>query len=300
MSLPRVLLPLLLLCATWATAGVQYPLLGSFAAPSLPPVGTVTNGTCGHTDWSVACNTASSGAFDARKEGIKDLAGCVARVNQCKQGAFASFSADHNDCSWYSACDDWPRLEDAALYQTERVRGSPPPPGSTPSPPVSVKIDWTKEMRRTSTAATVEVDVMPFLARQPETDPYIKGHCTSLPDPILSSLRRVTQLSNDRSDCANRGTRTDGGPFDAYYSALSNLNASYVRFAPSCPNPRLVVPELTPPDCTSTKPATNWNSTFLDQLMKDFMVAVCGPDAVYGTCDRSSVIQQLSTMPSWM
>ena len=162
MSLPRVLLPLLLLCATWATAGAQYPLLGSFAAPSLPPVGTVTNGTCGHTDWSVACNTASSGAFDARKEGIKDLAGCVARVNQCKQGAFASFSADHNDCSWYSACDDWPRLEDAALYQTERVRGSPPPPGSTPSPPVSVKIDWTKEMRRTSTAATVEVDVMPF------------------------------------------------------------------------------------------------------------------------------------------
>jgi hypothetical protein len=94
--------------------------------------------------------------------------------------------------------------------------------------------------------------------------------------------------------------QTDGGPFDKYYSALSNLNASYVRFAPWCPNPRLVVPELTPPDCTATKPATNWNSTFFDQLMKDFMTAVCGLDAVHGACDRLSVIQQLSTMPSWM
>ena len=55
-----------------------------------------------------------------------------------------------------------------------------------------------------------------------------------------------------------------------------------------------------PPDCTAAKPATNWNSTFFDQLMKDFMTAVCGPDAVHGACDRLSVIQQLSTMPSWM
>ena len=296
MALTRVLLPPLLLCATRAAGGAQHPLLAPSAQPA-PPIGAVTNGTCGHTDWSLACDTASRGAFDARKEGIKDLAGCVARVKQCKQGAFASFSVDHNDCSWYSTCDGWPRLEDATLYQTEKVRGPPPPPGSSPSPPVSVEIDWTKETRRTSTAATVEVDVMPFLARQPETDPYIKGHCASRPDPVLSTVRRVSQLPIDRLDCA---IPTDGGPFDKYYSALSNLNASYVRFAPWCPNPRLVVPELTPPDCTGTSPATNWNSTFFYQLMTDFMTAVCGPDAVHGSCDRLSVIQQLSTMPSWM
>lgn len=195
MALTRVLLPPLLLCATRAAVGSQHPLLVP-SAPSAPPappapIGAVINGTCGHTDWSLACDTASRGAFDARKEGIKDLAGCVARVKQCKQGAFASFSVDHNDCSWYATCDGWPRLEDATLYQTEKVRGPLPPPGSSPSPPVSVEIDWTKEKRRTSTAATVEVDVMPFLARQPETDPYIKGHCASRPDPVLSTVRRV-------------------------------------------------------------------------------------------------------------
>ena len=105
---------------------------------------------------------------------------------------------------------------------------------------ISVAIDWTTETRRTSTAATVEVDVMPFLARQPQTDPYVTAHHY-------------------------------GGSFEKYYAALKNLNASYVRFAPWCPNPRLVVPELTPPDCTATKPATNWNSSFFDQLMLDFL-----------------------------
>lgn len=150
---------------------------------------------------------------------------------------------------------------------------SPPAPSlSTAAPssssPFAVSINWSRELRRVRTAATVEVDVMPFLARQPATDPSVPGHY--------------------------------GGPFDKYYAALSGLNASFVRFAPWCPNPRLVVPELTPPDCTATKPATNWNSSFFDQLMKDFMHAVCGEAAATGRCDRLSVIQQLSTMPAWM
>lgn len=140
----------------------------------------------------------------------------------------------------------------------------PPPPG-----PLALTIDWTAETRRSVTAATVEVDAMPTLARQPATDPYVASHY--------------------------------GGSFDKYYSALSDLNASFVRFAPWCPNPRLVVPELTPPSCTATQPASNWNSTFFDQLMKDFMTAVCGPGAARGQCSKHhSVIQQLSTMPSWM
>ena len=62
----------------------------------------------------------------------------------------------------------------------------------------------------TNTAATVEVDVMPFLGRT-----------------------------------------SSGGPFGAYYEALSGLGAEYVRFAPWFPNPRVVVTELTPPDCAS-------------------------------------------------
>ena len=120
-------------------------------------------------------------------------------------------------------------------------------------------VQWSAPpLKVASTAATVEVDVMPFLARVNE-----------------------------------------GGPFEAYYHALSELGADLVRYAPWCPYPRVVVPELTPSDCSATKPATNWNSTLFDAIMKDFMVAVCGPDAAKGTC-RHSVAQQLSTMPSWL
>ena len=34
----------------------------------------------------------------------------------------------------------------------------------------------------------------------------------------------------------------------------------------------------------------------MDQIVRDFMAAVCGPDAYYGACERT-VVQQLSTMP---
>eukprot|EP01051_Picozoa_sp_SAG22_P016886 SAG22_NODE_2485_length_2523_cov_1.682756_2_plen_129_part_00 len=53
----------------------------------------------------------------------------------------------------------------------------------------------------------------------------------------------------------------EGGPFDGYFTALSNLGAEYVRYSPWFPYPKVVVPELTPPDCTASKPATNWDST---------------------------------------
>ena len=90
-----------------------------------------------------------------------------------------------------------------------------------------------------------------------------------------------------------------GGPYEAYKSALGNLNSEFVRFAPWFANPRVVVPELTPHVCTATKPSTNWNSTYFDGVMKDFMEAVCGPDAAKGACTHS-VVQQLSTMPEYM
>lgn len=68
-----------------------------------------------------------------------------------------------------------------------------------------------------------------------------------------------------------------GGPFDAYYEALSNLGSEYVRYSPWFPNPRVVVAELTPSDCTKDQPATNWNSTYLDAIMRDFMTCVATP-----------------------
>ena len=72
-----------------------------------------------------------------------------------------------------------------------------------------------------------------------------------------------------------------------------------MRFAPWFPNPRVVVTEMTPPNCNATHPATNWDSTAFDEVMSDFYSAVCGPGAADGACERS-VVQQLSTMPSWL
>ena len=65
------------------------------------------------------------------------------------------------------------------------------------------------------------------------------------------------------------GRTSFGGPFDAYSEALSGIGASYVRFSPWYPNPRVVVPELRPSDCTPSKPATNWNSTMLDDVVRE-------------------------------
>lgn len=129
-------------------------------------------------------------------------------------------------------------------------------------------VDWAATpLKIASTASTVEVDVMPFLGRE-------------------------------RPACEKAGKCT-AGPFDAYFEALQNLGAEFVRYAPWYPYPKVVVTELNPPDCTASKPATNWNSTNFDAIMRDFMAAVCGPDAVNGKC-KHSVVQQLSTMPSWL
>jgi hypothetical protein len=38
---------------------------------------------------------------------------------------------------------------------------------------------------------------------------------------------------------------------------------------PQFPNPRVVVTELRPSDCTESKPATNWNSTMFDSIMRE-------------------------------
>ena len=106
--------------------------------PPATPAGAVANGTCGHTDFATDCDAAARGAFNITKEGIKDLAGCVARVKRCDKAGFASFSADsqHMDCSWYRSCPTWPELEDGSLYQTETLRPAPPPP----APPAPLKV----------------------------------------------------------------------------------------------------------------------------------------------------------------
>ena len=127
--------------------------------------------------------------------------------------------------------------------------------------PVDVSVAWgSAPLRTTSTAATVEVDVMPHLARVKE-----------------------------------------GGSFDGYFSAVQNLDAAFVRYSPWFAYPGVVVPELYPADCSANGKGSSWNSTLLDQIYSDFMLAQCGPEAAKGECWHGrSVVPQISTMPAWL
>jgi len=258
------------------TAFLSTALTSALATFPSPPVGTTGNGTCGPTNYGGDCNSDSHGAWDAKANGITTIDQCIAKAKPCAMGNYVSFSVGWNDCSWYSDCDFKNLCADCSQpgpncpggnasgghcpvyhpYESEVARVGPAPP----APPIVVKVsvDWNSPKITTSTAATVEVDVMPFL-----------------------------------------GEANWGGPYPKYLDALSNLGSDFVRFAPWFANPRVVVPELTPSDCTASQPATNWNSTYFDQVMADFMSGVCGEDAVNGECTHS-VVQQLSTMPEYM
>jgi hypothetical protein len=135
----------------------------------------------------------------------------------------------------------------------------------TAPPPPTVSVAWdSTPLRTVSTAATVEVDIMPFLAR-------------------------------------NRAATNRGGNFTGYFEALENLGSSYVRFAPWFPYWQVAVLELQEADCRTGGRGSSWNSTLLEGVLADFMLAVCGPHAAKGECaNNRSVIPQLSTMASWL
>ena len=124
---------------------------------------------------------------------------------------------------------------------------------------VVVAVDWASRPFRVGvvTSSTVEVDIMPQLAR---------GR-----DPV----------------------------FPGYYEALSSMGNAHVRFAPWFGYPRAAVLELEPADCGGR--GSSFNSTVLDGVLEDFMLAVCGPRAALGECAGGrSVVPQLSTMPAWL
>ena len=197
---------------------------------------------------------------------VDSPAHCCALCQTYKNCTFWTYSGGgtpaHPTCYSFSGACCFLKTDAAkGLDQPDKagvVSGSTKPYPPLPTGPLTVTVDWTTEVITTQTAATVEVDVMPFL-----------------------------------------GEADWGGPFEAYKTALGNLDSEFVRFAPWFANPRVVVPELTPHTCTATQPSTNWNSTYFDGVMKDFMEAVCGPNAAKGTCTHS-VVQQLSTMPEYM
>jgi hypothetical protein len=172
---------------------------------------------------------------------VANPAGCCALCRKYKNCTFWTYSgggtpAQPTCYNFTGAC---------CFLKTDVAKGQEKPDragvvsGSTkdsypplPTGPLTVTVDWDAAIVTTRTAATVEVDVMPFL-----------------------------------------GEADWGGPFDGYKKALDDLGSEFVRFAPWFANPRVAVTELTPHVCTATQPSANWNSTYFDAVMKDFMEA---------------------------
>lgn len=182
---------------------VAYPFTSEVHIPPvLPPIGTTGNGTCGPTDYGKDCNVDPKGSFP----GMPTLEACVAKLKGCKMANFASWSLGWNDCSWYTECD-WDHLcsdvtkagpdcpaTPAPVYHpfTSKVLRIPPAPG-----PITVGVDWSKPTVTTSTAATVEVDVMPFLGEQRWGGPF-QGYSRALSTLGSEFVRYAPWFANPR------------------------------------------------------------------------------------------------------
>ena len=115
-----------------------------------------------------------------------------------------------------------------------------------------------------------------------------------------SAIKANTAATVEVDVMPHLGRTPEGGPFAGYEAALSNLGANFVRFAPWYAYPKVVVAELEPTTCGKNG-HSSWNTSLLDAVVSDFMIAVCGPKASEGECEGGlSVVPQLSTMPAWM
>ena len=115
-----------------------------------------------------------------------------------------------------------------------------------------------------------------------------------------SAIKANTAATVEVDVMPQLGRTPEGGPFAGYEAALSNLGANFVRFAPWYAYPKVVVAELEPTTCGKNG-YFSWNTSLLDAVVSDFMIAVCGPKASEGECEGGlSVVPQLSTMPAWM
>ena len=97
------------------------------AAPAAPTPASKASapgdgqGACGITSFGGDCNEATSGAWRARQRGIRTLEHCAAAAEGCKYANYVSFSAQFDDCSWFSTCD-LPHLIGGAAFVTRILR----------------------------------------------------------------------------------------------------------------------------------------------------------------------------------
>ena len=238
-------------------------------AGALPPPGTKAAGCCGVTDPGSDCDTQPKGSWNTTAHGISTLEKCASRCANCSQCSYVSFNPapDSEDCSWYNeASCNFGQMMKVAGYESEFVQAGRPPP------PVTVAVDWEDvTVASTRTAATIEVDVMPFLSRDEWGGPF--DGCTGLfmayrllPPAAAAATAAAAAAAAARADYQRLSSPLS--LLRADYTALSNLGAEFVRFAPWNPDPRAVVLELRPSDCTKDKPSTNFNSTVSDAITR--------------------------------
>ena len=207
----------------------QTEVVKAVAPPQAPPkVGAIANGTCGGTTVGPDCNVAPKGSF----AGLKTLASCVAKLKTCKMATYASFSLVANDCSWYDGnsckwdelCLDCskpgPSCPDPAtggcphylpfMSEVLRTPGSPPGP-APPGPP---------------TPPGPPGPAPPTPPAPPPTPLPTANKVTVAVDWTSPAVTASTSATVEVDVMPFLSRSHEGGPFDAYMTALSNLGVS--------------------------------------------------------------------------
>lgn len=101
-------------------------------------------------------------------------------------------------------------------------------------------------------------------------------------DRVIAESRTTPSLQVVVNPPLRRGSSIH----DAVFASLRDLQASYVRYVPWLPYPKLAVAELEPP----ANGRTSWDFSLIDPMTIDFLDATRG----------HPVIMNFSTMPAWM
>ena len=134
---------------------------------------------------------------------------------------------------------------------------------------IDVKVDWTKPVRTVTTAATVEVDIMPHLARVAEGGSF-DGYFTALQDMGNAYVRfspwygypKVAVTELQKADCKGKGSSWNSTLLDEITSDFMTAVCGPLAANGVCEKNLSVVPQL------STMPAWMYKSDGINRTAK--------------------------------
>ena len=235
----------------------------------MPPVGTTGNGTRGPTEYGKDCNSDPKGSFP----GMKTLDACVAKLKGCKM---ANLPAGHSAGMTAAGTRRATGTTSARTARSRARTAQTQQPAAAPSTIPSREI--LKEPHRRPPFPEPDAAAVAALPH-PHTAGAAPRACEEhqrdrgLEQPGRHGIDGSDSGSRRRRLSSHAATRVDPSTPTSQRSPIWAQSSFVTRRGG--PYPKVVVAELDLPDCTADKPATNWNSTLLDGIVKAVMLAIC-------------------------